>query len=273
MTNQNIEKLNGATSHGTPKISTATSQLEHSTLSYLLAPLFTFALPPMPPKTRTRTSQNNKALAEAASAPSAQLVAITGTVDASEPQVKIKANKPTTKRAHANDTTGNNSDTEVAPAKKKAKVANAASKAKVKPVPEPRENLPERKRRNKHPGAIDKPRIKRTTAQVEAEKVEKADMKRQLEELEEEKRRLWAQMEIDEDEMELERQVKAIRRLSDVIVTDQEVATASESEGEHFNMDVEASDSEDVDTDPKPGPVGKKKMVSCTDLSMCSKLH
>jgi hypothetical protein len=271
----------------------------------------------MPPK--TRTSQRNKAHAEAASAPSAQFVATSGTVDASEPQVTIKANKPTTKRAHANnttgnkaasalsaaqlvantgtvdasepqstvtikatkpttkrahanDTTGNDSDAEVAPAKKKTKVADAASKAaKVKPVPESCVTLPERKGRNKHPGAIAKPRMKRTTAQVEAENVAKAEMKRRLEELEEEKRRLWAQMETDEDERELERQVKAVRRLSDVIVTDRE-ATSTESEGEDFNMDdVEASDSEDVDTDPKP--VGKKKKVSCPDLSMCSKLQ
>lgn len=74
-------------------------------------------------------------------------------------------------------------------------------------------------------------------------------------------------MEIDEDEKELERQVKAIRRLSDVIVTYRD---ATESEGEEFNMDVEASDSdsEDVDTDPKA--VGKKNQVSCTDRSTCS---
>lgn len=150
-----------------------------------------------------------------------------------------KANKPTTKHAHADDTTGNNSSTAADPAKKKTKVANAASKVKVKPVPKPRETLPERKGHNNHPGTIAKPRIKRTTAQVEAENLAKAEMKRRLEELEEEKKKLWAQMEIDEDEKELERQVKAVRRLSDVIIADQETSD-SESEGEDFNMDVEA---------------------------------
>jgi hypothetical protein len=190
-------------------------------------------------------------------------------VDASEPQVMIKTNKPT-KRARANDTTGNDNDTEVAPPKKKNKAApqpppqhDAAPKAKAKPVPEPRETLPERKGRNNNPGAIAKPRIKRTTAQVEADNVAKAEVKRRLEELEEEKRRLYEQMEIDEDEKELERQVKTIRRLSDVIVTNRD---ATESEGEDFDMDVEASDSdsdsEDVDTDPKA--VQKKKQVSYT---------
>jgi hypothetical protein len=285
MTNPNIDRdggttidsieLNGATSHGSAsKIPTTTSQLEHPKLSSLLAPLFTFALPPMP---KTRNSQRNKVhtdVAEATSAPSTQLVAITGTVDALEPQVMTKANKPTTKRTRtrANDTTGNDSDTAVAPAKKKTKVADSAPKVKAKPVPEPRETLPERKGRNKHPGAIAKPRIKRTTAEVEAENLAKAEMKRRLEELEEEKKKLWAQMEIDEDERELERQVKAVRRLSDVqvIVTDREAISDSESEGEDFDMDVDASDSEDVNTDPKPGPVERKKKVSCTDSSMCS---
>jgi hypothetical protein len=208
----------------------------------------------MPPK--TRTSQRSRAQDGALPAPSAQ-VAIT--VDASEPQVTIKANKPTTKRARANDTTGN--DGEVTPPKKKTKAAPpqhnaAASEAKAKPVHEPRGTLPERKGRNNHPGAIAKPRIKRTTAQVEADNVAKAEVKRRLEELEEEKMRLYAQMEIDEDEKELECQVKAIRQLSDVI------RDATESEGEDFNMDVEASDSdsEDVDTDPKA--VRKKNQVS-----------
>ena len=91
---------------------------------------------------------------------------------------------------------------------------------------------------------------------MEAENTAKAEVRRRLEELEEEKKKLYAQMEIDEDEKELERQVKAIRRLSDVQV----VATdgdATESEGEDFNMDVEASDSEDVDTDLKA--VGEKR--------------
>jgi hypothetical protein len=138
----------------------------------------------------------------------------------------------------------------------------------VKLVPEPCETLPEQKGRNNHPGAIAKPRIKRTTAQVEAENVAWAEEKRRLEELEAEKKRLYAQMEIDEDERELECQVKAIRWLSDVIGTDRD---GTESEGEDFDMDVDASDSEeseDVNTAPKAGE--KRKRVSCTDLSMGS---
>lgn len=228
----------------------------------------TFTLQSMAPK--TRTSQRNRAQDKAPSAPSAQVAT---TVDALEPQVMIETNKPTTKRARANDATGN--DTEVAPPKKKTKAAplqhDAAPKAKAKPVPEPRETLPERKGRNNHPGAIAKPRIKRTTAQVDADIAAKAEVKRRLEELEEEKKQLYAQMEIDEDERELERQVKTIRRLSDVIETDRP-GDATESEGEDFNMDVEASDSdsEDVDTEPLAKAVRKKNQVSCTDLSTCS---
>jgi hypothetical protein len=205
----------------------------------------------MPPK--TRISQRNRAQVKATPEPSAQLVTIT--VDASDPQtLKADTEKLTTKRVHADDNMGNDTEPEGAPAKKKTKVNNAAPKTKVKQVPDTR---PGRKGRNSHPGEITKPRIKRTTAQVEADNTAKAEVKRRLEELEEEKKKLYAQMEIDEDEKELERQVKAIRRLSDVVKTDE---NATESEGEDFNMDVEASDSKDVDTDLKAA--GKKKAVS-----------
>jgi len=121
----------------------------------------------------------------------------------------IKANKPTTKCACAHDTPGN--DTEVIPIKKKMSVTkdaplqhNAAPKAKVKPVPEPCETLPEWKGHNNHPEIIAKPRTKCTTAQVEVDNVAQAEAKRWLEELEEEKKWLYTQMEIDEDERELE---------------------------------------------------------------------
>ena len=231
-----------------------------------LAPFFAFTLRSMPPK--TRTSQRNRTQDKVPSARTAPSTQVAIPVDASEPQVMIKTNKPT-KRARANDTTGNDNDTEVAPPKKKTKAApqpplqhDAAPKAKAKAVSEPRETLPERKGRNNNPGVIAKPRIKRTTAQVEADNVAKAEVKRRLEELEEEKKRLYEQMEIDEDEKELERQVKTIRRLSDVIVTNRD---ATESEGEQFDMDVEASDSDSKDDDTDSKAVRKKKQVSYTD--------
>jgi hypothetical protein len=180
----------------------------------------------------------------------------------------------TTKCVRAHDTPGDGTE-DIPTKEKKTSVTkatplqhDAAPKAKVKPVPEPRKTLPERKGRNNHPGAIAKPRIKRTTAQVEAENVAWAEAKRWLEELEAEKKRLYAQIEIDEDERELGCQVKAIRRLSDVIRTDRD---GTESEGEDFDMDVDASDSkesEDVNTAPKAGE--KTKRVSCTDLLMGS---
>lgn len=237
----------------------------------------------MPPK--TRASQRNKAQAPAASM---QLVTIT--VDASELQVMIEMNKPTTKCTHANDTTG--TDTDAVPVKKKAKAAppqhDTAPKAKVNPAPKPHKTkatpppydmagpevkvnlipkgsktLQGWKGHNNHPGLVDQKRAKCTSAQVQADKEAKVEAKRQLEELEEEKRKLYMQMEINYDEQELEHQVNVIHRLSDVIVTDR---GGTESKGEYFDMDVEGSDSEDVDIEPKA--VGKKNLVSCTLIDM-----
>lgn len=240
----------------------------------------------MPPK--TRASQRNKAQAKHPPAASMQLVAIT--VDASELQVMIEMNKPTTKCTHANDTTG--TDTDAVPVKKKAKAAppqhDTAPKAKVNPAPKPHKTkatpppydmagpevkvnlipkgsktLQGWKGHNNHPGLVDQKRAKCTSAQVQADKEAKVEAKRQLEELEEEKRKLYMQMEINYDEQELEHQVNVIHRLSDVIVTDR---GGTESKGEYFDMDVEGSDSEDVDIEPKA--VGKKNLVSCTLIDM-----
>lgn len=240
----------------------------------------------MPPK--TWASQRNKAQAEHLPAASMQLVAIIA--DASELQVMIEMNKPTTKCTHANDTTGTNTD--AIPVKKKARAAppqhNTASKAKMTQAPKPcktkaaplppdmagpevmvnlipkgSETLQGQKGCNNHPGLVDQKRAKCTSAQVQADKEAKTEAKRWLEELEEEKRKLYAQMEIDDDEQELECQVNGICQLSDVHVTER---GGTESEGEYFDMDVEGSDSKDVDIEPKA--VAKKHLVSCILIDM-----
>jgi TnpA family transposase len=71
------------------------------------------------------------------------------------------------------------------------------------------------------------------------------EVKCQLVELEEEEKRLYAQMEIDDNEKELARQVNAVHRLSNHVQVDR--GDMESSEGEEFNMDVDTSKAEDVD--------------------------
>ena len=224
---------------------------------------------------RTRASQRNNAQDGPPNLPPDQLSTIA--VEASELQPPTANANKRANRKRAHNTA--NSDVETNPAKKKkASVTVAAgrsapshlrarSEAITKPIPDLRENLPERKARNNHPGTIDKPRAKRTTAEVQAEKVAQADAKRQSEELEEEKKRLYAQMEIDEDEKELERQVKAIRRLSDIV---HGPVSESDSLTEEFDMDVDVSDSEGDNNDINSKSAGKSKQVSCTNKQLFS---
>jgi len=65
-----------------------------------------------------------------------------------------------------------------------------------------------------------------------------------LAELEEEKKWLYAQMEIDDDEKELARHVNAVHQLSNHV---QVGSGDMESKGKEFNMDVNMSEAEDVD--------------------------
>jgi hypothetical protein len=168
---------------------------------HLLAPLSAFPLQSIPPK--TQASQRNKAQAEHLPAASTQLVAITA--DASELQVMIETNKPTTKCTHANDTTS--TDTDAVPVKKKAKATppqhDTAPEAKVNPAPKPhktkatslphdmagpevRVNLIDKgseilqgwKGCNNHPGLVDQKRAKHTSVQVKADKEAKVEAKR-----------------------------------------------------------------------------------------------
>jgi uncharacterized membrane protein YkoI len=158
------------------------------------------------------------------------------------------------------------SDTEARPTKKKkASKANLAlppqvvqpKTKKVKAAPEPRDELPRRKGCNNHPGVVVQPKPKRTSAQVAKEKVAQQAVKERLAELEEEKKRLYAQMEIDEDNRDLEHEVNAIRRLSDIARPRATNKDAVLSEGEEFDMNVDMSDSDSNGERPE-----KKEEVS-----------
>ena len=125
---------------------------------------------------------------------------------------------------------------------------------KVKVAPEPREDLPKCKGCNNHPGTIMQPRSKCTSAEVTEEKAAKEEMKRRLAELEEEKKTLYAQMEIDEDERDLERQVNAVRRLSHIVqprAINRCDVDSTTSEGEEFDMDVDVSSDSDDEPEKK----------------------
>jgi hypothetical protein len=88
-------------------------------------------------------------------------------------------------------------------------------------------------------------------------------VKERLAELEEEKKRLYAQMEIDEENRDLEREVNAIRRLSDVARPWATNKDAVSSEGEEFDMDVDVSDSDSDGERPE-----KKDTVSSNPRSI-----
>jgi restriction endonuclease S subunit len=84
-------------------------------------------------------------------------------------------------------------------------------------------------------------------------------VKKRLAELEEEKKRLYTQMEIDEDERDSEHEINAIRWLSDVVQS----ATKRDavlSEGEEFDMDVDMRNNSDSNGEHPE----KKEQVSST---------
>lgn len=155
-----------------------------------------------------------------------------------ETQASDTEAKPTKKRK--------NTTTKSTPSLPPPTTAAVATNPKDNTAPQNRSPLPERSGRNTHPGAGLGPRKRRTPEEVAADKAAKEEKKRRLVELEEEKRKLWAQLEADEDEKELARQVNIVRRLSDV---QQDVGDV-ESDGEVFKLDVSDTsecESEDVE--------------------------
>lgn len=174
-------------------------------------------------------------------------------VENSDINTKAKVNRRTKRPNEAQD-----SDTEAKPTKKRKNttksvpppppptVAAVAEQSKEDTAPQTRSPLPERSGRNTHPGAGLGPRKRRTAEEVAADKAAKEEKKRRLVELEEEKRKLWAQLEADDDDKELARQVNIVRRLSDV----QRDVGNVESDGEGFNLDVSDTsecESEDIE--------------------------
>ena len=128
---------------------------------------------------------------------------------------------------------------------------------KVKAPPEPHDELPGHKGHNNHPGAVIQPKPKHTSAQVAKEKAVQQAVKKQLAELEEEKKKLYVQMEINEENRDLECKVNAIRQLSDIAQPWATNKDAVSSEGEEFDMAVDMSDSDSNGEHPE-----KKDTVS-----------
>lgn len=116
-----------------------------------------------------------------------------------------------------------------------------------KATSEPHGSLPVRKGRNNHPGLVAQPRPWHTSAQVAEERAAQKDRKKWLAELEEEKKQLYAQMEIDKDERVLEHKVNAICWLSDIVQprATEENVVSSKDKSEKFNMDVNSDTSEE----------------------------
>ena len=176
------------------------------------------------------------------------------------------------KQGRATPTPG--SDTEAQPTKKKkASKSNSAlppqpeavqpKTKKAKVAPEPRDELPGRRGHNNHPGAVVQPKPKRTSTQVAEEKAAQQAVKEQLAELEEEKKRLYVQMEIDKENRDLEHEVNAICWLSDIAQHQATNKDAVSSEGEEFDMDVDMSDSDSDGERPE-----KKDAVSSNACSI-----
>ena len=133
----------------------------------------------------------------------------------------------------------------------------------MKAAPEPRNELPGRRGHNNHPGAVIQPKPKCISAQVAKEKAAQQAVKEWLAELEEEKKRLYMQMEIDKENRDLEHEVNAICWLSDIAQHQATNKDAVSSEGEEFDMDVDVSDSDSDGERPE-----KKDAVSSNACSI-----
>jgi hypothetical protein len=148
------------------------------------------------------------------------------------------------------------SDTEEARVNKRARDNNsdlAPSKpTKAKPAPAPCA-LPSRAHQNEHPGNVVKPRSKRTAAEVAAAKAVKEEKTRQLEELEREKKRILAEIEVDDEDAIEESRAAAIRRLSDMVM-------AGKDEDYEEYIDAEPMD-EDKSEPDSPVPTKALKTV------------
>jgi hypothetical protein len=166
---------------------------------------------------------------------------------------------------------GSSTSPSTQPVKKKQKVdlqpapENLDTKIKKKPSRSP---LPERINRVIHPGKPAMPRPKRTSAEVAEAKAKKAELLRQLEELDKQKKIVLAEMELEEEEEDMEEEQTAVRHLRDLQDDESKELTSSISDFsddglEKFPMgdeeplmfpdsdEDESLDTEDDDREPK----------------------
>jgi hypothetical protein len=178
------------------------------------------------------------------------------TDDGSATAQKTGRKPPNAKRQY------NASDTEDVPSKKKAKTVDkggaaprrAKAKGTAKPTPIPRSPLPSRETRNEHPGNVAKARPKRTSAEVAAAQAQKEEKKRKLEELEREKKRILAEILIEEEDADLECESNAVRRLSDILASD---GVDPGVEGEESDAQMVEEELEPTIDEPQPPPQPK----------------
>lgn len=126
-----------------------------------------------------------------------------------------------------------------------------AKKPRVVKNPPPRSPLPDRISRIQSPGGPDKPRVKRTPAQVKAAKAESDRLKQEIAELEKQKIERLAQLELDEEEEDAEEDQNVVRTLDDI---------REDGSGESFDFaEINEMGTTEEDSDKETEGSGEKK--------------
>lgn len=132
-----------------------------------------------------------------------------------------------------------------------ALAAKPTKKPRPTPNPPPRQPLPDRTSRTQTPGGPDKPRAKRTSAQVKADKAEVERRKQEVVDLDRRRVELLAELELDEEDEDAEEDRDAVRTLADV---------RQDVSGENFDFtEVNAMETTESEADEDTEVSGKKK--------------
>lgn len=135
-------------------------------------------------------------------------------------------NEPTSQVTNSTDSTS----LQATPAPKKTKKTNDIA---------PR-SLPPRANRVVNPGAPDKPKAKRTSAQVASFKAQREQLQRDLAALDEEEKMRYAQMEDDDEAAEEKEECSAVNRVSDVIeISDRASSPPQEVDEDQTRVDID----------------------------------
>lgn len=164
---------------------------------------------PAPKRTKKQPSEPMVAASESVALPqSDRQLDIVDVQDSNMSKNKRKSSAVTSTSTHRANTVhdnGEHTDNSDTPKPKRRKGKTVPSRS---PLPD--------RNRQAHPGVPDKPRPKRTPAEVLADKGRKAKIAEELQRMEELKVRLLAQMELDEEEEEAEENRTVVRTLDDI---------------------------------------------------------